>query len=235
MLLRLDVDVRRAIAQGLGEDEVHDLDDRRGLVDAREQRRDELRRGRPGLLVAADGVADVPEHAVALGDRLVDIRPQREERPDRDRDPLLQLRERLRVGRERHREDQAALLDADRQDVAALRKILGHELEGLVVGALEAEIDERRIELEAQDRGEIRVADEPLVDEDLAERCPGDLLPRERALDRDLVHEAGLDEQLPDPLPGRACRRVQGHGKKCRALARRPPYVAGTTALRRTS
>ena len=125
VLGRLDVDVGRAVADGLGDEQVDELDDRRVL--------DELGDVREiGLVVGlvGRGLHDRVDFAVDAEeafDRLVDLARGRDDGADLGAGEGADVVDREHVRRVGHRDDELAVLPTDRDRLVAAGERLGDE------------------------------------------------------------------------------------------------------------
>jgi hypothetical protein len=112
----------------------------------------------------------------------------------------LQLVDRLRIGRIRHRDVEELELLRERNEVVRLRECGRHELEHRERHVDQIDLDDGDTELLRQHVNQLGLADELELDERLAERATPALLLDERLTKRVFADRAGLDQHRPQAL-----------------------------------
>ena len=218
-VLGLDVDIRGAIANALGDDQVHDLHDRRQV--------------RGGLFVEIAGrqrlgcqervhvPADRSKRLVRLVGGAPDVRGGRDHRDDGHAGRVADPGDGIRIERVRHRDLEALVRDLHRDRLMGARDRLGDERDRLVGGGVAAKVRERDVQMDRQHAGELEVVNGTELHEECAESLPRSGLLQQRLGDLTRPDQLLVDQQLPEehacsrftPFGLRGwCRR--GHGRR---------------------
>ena len=193
---RLDVDVGGTVAHRLRHDRLHELDDRRFL-----ERRLQL------LVVALElfgGLRrkgfDLSVHAGELLDRLLDVGGGRDHRLDvavRDRADVVQ---RVDVRGVRHRDQELAVAFPDRDRAVPARERVRQQHRGRRIDVIVGQVDEFQPDLLGQGADQVRLLDQPEVDQDTAEGLRGLAMLLERLLQLRSSDETLFDQDLSELL-----------------------------------
>ena len=140
-----------------------------------------------------------------MADRVLNLRAQREQRDDPSANDLLDLVQEQAVTRVVRRNEQVRVIGTqERQghDPQAPRVALTQGAHrGVVAGPL-AKVDERSVELDREDRGQLDLVEESVLAQDLAETLPSLSLGRQRAIELALRDEASLQQEVTHPRRG---------------------------------
>src|SRR5690606_30189305 len=228
VLERLEVDVRRAVADRLEENHVEELDDRTG-VSIRLELREVLLRARVEAIVASGGGEELVHAPLAFVIVLIDLREDQllacDHRPEaRDlRQAEAQVIEHAQVVGTRDRDREGHAVVVERHDPERLRGVAVDELEELLRDLHFLEIDELEARLLGERAAEVGIGDEAVRQKDLPDRAAALLLGLERLLDVVLGDETLLLEDLADRgVHGNvSCRRISGAGSRVGFFQRR--------------
>ena len=168
ILLRLDVDVGGPLLGRLRDDQVHDLDDRRVLLDVLQAARHWLRLQR--LLEGTDILIDAGAQLVGLGDRSLNLRAHAQQGFDAFAGEHLELGEQRQVAGVDGGDLEHVLLEANGQDGVLTGIGFGDQCQRVLVDARAGEVDLRYVEVHAEDGGKRLLVDHPLGEQHLAER-----------------------------------------------------------------
>jgi len=214
----LDVDVARPPADGVGQEAVDELDDRR-VVDLRLGGRlvfqllDDL----DVLALPLHVLQDFLELLVAALVVPLDDRPEGV-LPGQDREDIvpgdeLQILDQAHVGRIGHRHGQRPPLALERQHHLLGGEIAGNQLEDLGIDVEPREVHRRHPVLPGEDLGDLDLGDQPQPGEDVPEPLPRGALLRERLITLLACQESLADQHFTELLgPG-----GQGGGHACAA------------------
>ena len=192
-LVRLDVDVRRPVGDGLVDEQVDELDDRRVLDDLGEP-------GEIGLVVGlvGRGLHDLVDLAVDPEeplDHLDDLTGRRDdgthlgtgERPD-----VVDREDVRRIG---HRDDELAVLPADGDGLVPAGERLADERGDRTVDRSLVEIDELQADLARERAHELGFGDGALLDEQSPQGLSAARLLHDRRVELGLREESLVDQQ----------------------------------------
>ncbi len=238
LLVRLDVDVARALLDGVEQHHVDQADDRRvlaGLLELEEVGRVVLVAGELdlGLVETGHDLVVRGPRVVVLLDRRVDRGLARDDRLDVVAGEKLQVVDRVEVRRVGHRDDERVARSRDREHLVPLARLLGHELEHVGIDLVLFEVDGGDAVLLAEKAGDLVVADVPELRERVAEvvarllllvlRVPklrkGDELLADEELSQPVVvgHAASaLEAEGPaakDPMSPSSVKSIESHGR----------------------
>ena len=202
--VRLEVQVAGSVAQRLGDEQVDDLDDRCGLecLDLRGRRVRHL--GGDDRSRAGEGrdlgrqVAD----AIAMADRVVDLRTQREPGDDRSADEIRDFFKHRLVAWVVGRDDEVLVLptgegEGHHPETPGVR--LGQRVHRSFIARAFTQVDQGRVQLDREDRGEGDLVDHPVLAQDLAEALASFALGAEGVEELRVGHETCPQQQIAQP------------------------------------
>ena len=121
-------------------------------------------------------VVELAVGAVEAVDRADDVGPRRDDRLDLGAGERADVVDREDVRRVGHRDDELAVLEADRQRRVAAANRLGHERDRRAVDRELGEVDESKADLGGERRDELGLGQHALVDEHAAEAATAALV-----------------------------------------------------------
>ena len=201
LLVRLDVDVRGPLLDGVGEDQVHQLDDR-GILGRLPQLGDvdvvvPLPEGLDVLVVEV--LHDVLDHAgrvVVLVDGVLDGGLRRHHRLHLEAGHELDVVDGEDVAGVRHGDGQDVAGAIDGDDLVLLGDLRGDELDDDGVDLEVGQVDGGDAVLPAEERGDVVFADEPQLDEVRPDSAPAGFLLRQGLLELFLRDQSRLDQHV---------------------------------------
>ena len=169
LLGRLDVDVGRAVGDGLRDQQVDELDDRRVLDDLADVRE---------VVAVVELVGGLLRHrvdfaveAVEAVDRVLQLTRGRDDGEDVRAGERADVVDREHVRRVAHRDDEpAVVVPADRQRLVLAGEVLGDEAGDRRVDRALGEVDELEADLLGERADEVGLGDVAELDQDPAER-----------------------------------------------------------------
>ena len=203
------MDVRSAVAQPLGDEQVHDLDRRRVRGDAGElERRDAIEPHlRPRFLQRSSGHLKPRPHAVDTAEVGQDVGGARDvgqngqpgEKPDVVHD--------RHIARVAHRDGQVAVVAPERQHHVTAGKVFGQRPGHLGVDIAVLQACDRGPQVKAEHMRQPVFVHRPLLDQDCAQWRQSHSLIGESAAELFLADQAFSDQDLPEALLGRSIAR----------------------------
>ncbi len=198
-LARVDVDVRGALLDRLGDDRVHELDHRRVLVGLVHV---QLGLGLRVLLL--DDLFDRLLHAGEPHDQDVEVLDRGARRAHPATGEHRDVVDAEHVGRVGHRQQQGSVFEeANGHRLVAADRVHVDQVDRAHVELVDGQVDVLQAEALGHDTGELVVAQNALLDQDLAGRLALGARDLDRVLDLLTRREAQIDDHVADQ-PDRA-------------------------------
>ena len=207
-VLGLDVDVRRPVAKGLGDHEIDDPHDG-GVVGGGALGRRHHPAERLGDLEGVEHLADAGDGPVAAVDGAADVRRRGHHHPDLTLGRggelgLVGLVHGIGQG-----DDQAPVLNPQRDGRRRAGQILGQAGQSVGLGLRLAQVDEGHPQLDGEHLVQIPFTDRPELDQQHAQALARRGLLEQRLVELRGGEQAGVDEELAERAPARrGTRRV---------------------------